>query len=75
LSSNLDAVLSAAPRHSSKIAPYIFHFLFFLKRRYNERILVVGQMCEVLGKEYAKVLSVNELQRKGTGKQHFLLTT
>jgi hypothetical protein len=26
-------------------------------------------------KEYAKVLSVNELQRKGTGKQHFLLTT
>jgi hypothetical protein len=32
-------------------------------------------MCEVLGKKYAKVLSVNELQRKGTGKQHFLLTT
>jgi hypothetical protein len=35
----------------------------------------VGQRCEVLGKEYAKVLSVNELQRKGTGKQHFLPTT
>jgi hypothetical protein len=35
----------------------------------------VGQICEILGKEYAKVLSVNELQRKGTGKQQFLLTT